>query len=495
MKTIAKIDPEKEYKNAKAIIDNAGKYFFDEQSLSSLDNSLEKLITAARVLIEREELRRGKKKAPKATKLKGRQEGDKRKEVKKLPSERYAELEVREDIIFPAKAPKCPCCNSIMKASGLYDVTEKLEVIPKQYYIQRNKRPKFNCGVCHGAIVNTPALASVLPSSNYSDSFIIDVVLSKFCDLIPMERYVQIASRNGLEGLPAQSLIGLTHQLADFLHGVYLKIKAEVLLAKILLADETTHKMLEGDETSNWYLWGFFCSTSSYFEAHGTRSGDVVFEFLKESCAQYLITDGYTGYNKAVKKVKKELNKDVVLADCNAHAVRYFKEVGEQWEDDTAPFLELYGDIYDLEKQKKRAEETKEQTKMREQMVLLFEELKNKCEVALPGQMPGSKFEKALKYFLNHYEGLTICTQNIDIPLDNNHSEREVRPPVVGRKTWYGTHSKRGAETLQVHFSIVSSCKVNNINPRNYYPWIVERILEGEEVLTPYEYSKFKETQ
>ena len=494
MKTIAKIDPEKEYENAKSIIDNAGKYFFDEQSLSSLDSSLESLITATRVLIEREELRRGKKKVPKKMIPKGRKKGEERKKVNKLPSERHPDLEIREDIIFPGKAPKCPCCNSIMKESGLYDVTEKLEVIPKQYYIQRNKRPKFNCGVCYGAIVNTPALPSILPSSNYSDSFIIDVTLSKFCDLIPMERYVQIAARNGLLDLPTHSLIGLTHQVSDFLYGVYLKIKAEVLQSKMLLADETTHKMLEGDETSSWYLWGFFCSTASYFEAHGTRSGDVAIEFLKESKAENLITDGYTGYNKAVKHIKKEYNRDVVLVDCNAHALRYFKEVGDEWTDMTAPFLKIYGEIYDLEKQGKNADRSKKQ-ELRRQMVPLFEALKSKCEDALPTDLPGSKFENALKYFLNHYEGLRVCTTNIDVPLDNNHSEREVRPPVVGRKTWYGTHSKRGAETLQVHFSIVSSCKVNKVNPRSYYPWVVERILQGQEALTPHEYSRFMETQ
>ena len=109
--------------------------------------------------------------------------------------------------------------------------------------------------------------------------------------------------------------------------------------------------------------------------------------------------------------------------------------------------------------------------------------------------MTGSSFKKALKYFLNQYDELILCTKNIIIPLDNNHSEREVRPSVVGRKTWYGTHSRRGAETLQVHFSIIGSCKVNNINPRKYYPWVVEQIHQGKEILTPHEYSQLKETQ
>jgi len=491
MKTVAKINPEKEYENAKKLIELARFQALDTFNANSLDNAVDNLITTARVLIEREESRRGKTKPPKESRPKGRKKDELRSEVKKLPSERFHNVEVREDIIYPHKAPKCPCCNSIMKESGLFDVTEKLEVIPKRYYIQRNKRVKFNCGKCHGAIVNTLASPSIVPTSNYGDSFIIDVTLSKFCDLIPMERYVQMAFRNGLEGLPAQSLIGLTHHLADFLNLVYLKIKNEVLSSTVLLADETPHNMLEGDDTSNWYLWGFFCEVACYFETHNTRSGDVAFEFLKLSHAQYLVTDGYGGYGKAVREIKKEFDRDIMEVHCNAHAYRYFEGASSPWKEEIEPFLCLYGQIYELERQRKEKELTPtEQLELRRKMLPLFEQIKNKCEEQKANAMRESTYLKAMNYFLNHYEGLILCTSNIEIPLDNNLSEREIRSPVVGRKTWYGTHSKRGAETTAVHFSIISSCKLNGVNPRNYYPWIAERILQGKEILTPHQYSK-----
>ncbi len=497
MKTVAKINPELEYQNAKNILADVGEKLLDSKSLHGLDSSLESLITVARVLMEREDKRRGKKNPPKENKAKkGRKKGQERKELKKLPSLRYPNLEVKEKTILPSEVPTCPCCGSQMKESGLFDVTEKIEIIPKVYYIQRDKRPKYNCGKCHGAIINTVALPSIVPSSNYGDSMIIDATLSKFCDLIPMERYVQMAFRSGLVDLPPQSLIGLTHHLANFLYPVYHKIKHEVLADEMLLADETTHNMLEGDETSKWYLWGFFNARASYFEAHGTRSGDVALEFLKDSQAKYLMTDGYSGYNKAVKLLKKELDREVLLAGCNAHAIRYFKDAREPWKDECEPFLELYKQIYQLEEEIKDKELLgAKKLEWRQGMTPLFEELKLKCENALSEVMTGSSFEKALKYFLNQYSELTLCTENPIIPLDNNHSEREVRPSVVGRKTWYGTHSKRGAKTLQIHFSIIGSCKVNHINPRKYYPWVVERIHQGKEILTPYQFSKLKETQ
>ena len=499
MKTVVKINPEEEYENAKAILETSGVELLDTHSLHSLDASLENLITVARVLMEREAKRRGKKKdkTPKENKpKKGTKKGTERKEVKKLPSERYPNLEVKEKTIYPERTPDCPCCGSEMKLSGLFDITEKLEVIPKKYYIQRDKRPKFNCGKCHGAIVNTPSLPSIISSSNYGDSIIIDTTLSKFCDLIPIERYAQMAYRAEVMDLPPQSLIGLTHQLADFLYPIYNKIKHEVLADDMLMADETVHKMLEGDDTPNWYLWGFFNKRASYFEAHGTRSGNVALDFLKESQAKYLMTDGYSGYNKAVRLLKKEFKREVLLAGCNAHAVRYFKDASDKWKEECELFLDIYGDIYELEKQVQHEElKDDERLELRKKMIPLFESLKNRCEEELPQAMPGSYFAKALKYFLNQYDKLILCTTDIVVPLDNNHSEREVRPSVVGRKTWYGTHSKRGAETLQIHFSIVGSCKVNNINPRKYYAWIVDRIHKEKEVLTPYQYSQLKGIQ
>jgi len=500
MKTVAKIDPEKEYENAKKLIEMASRQVLGNSDASALDASVDNLITAARVLMEREERRRGSGNPPaKDPKPKGRKEGESREESKKLPSQKFPNLEILEQIIAPEVIPTCSCCGKGMKESGLFDVTEKLEIIPKRFYILRNKRVKFNCSNCHGSMVNTPPVPSIVPTSNYGDSLIIDVALNKYCDLLPIERYVAIAARGGLDGeLPAQSLIGLTHHFANFLMAVYDKIKLEVQSTLILMGDETPHKMLEGDEKKNWYLWGFFANQACYYEVHNTRSGDVVFNFLKEAKAEYLLSDGYAGYSKAVREINQQFNKKIIEVHCNAHAYRYFEEASITWKEESQVFLELYGEIYELEKKRKELQgkiTSTEQLEFRKKMVPLFEQIKNKCEEQKKNAMPESGLIKAFNYFLNHYNGLTICTNNISVPLDNNLAERELRSPVVGRKTWFGTHSKRGALTNAVLFSIVSSCKMNNINPRNYFPWIVERIHKKENIMTPFEYAQYLASQ
>ena len=496
MKTVAKINPEIEYQNAKKIIELTTKGVLDCTKASSLDSSLEKIITATRVLMEREDRRRGLSKVrqsctPKNNKPDKNQRKKDREDAKKLPSEKYHNLEIEEKEFKDETPPNCPCCGKVMSESGLSDTSEKLETKPKKYYIVRNKRPKYNCKNCHGSMVNSPAKPSIVPTSNYGDSLIIDVALSKYLDLIPIERYCQIAHRNGLVGLPQNSMIGLTHHLANFLLELFEAIKMQTLSAHIAYGDETTHKMLEGDNTKNWYLWGFFSENSCYFELHNTRSGDIPLEFMKNSSAKYFMCDAYPGYKKAIREAKEKYDKDIIEVNCNAHAFRYFEEACAN-NDESNSFLEIYKKIFDLE-HKKRDQENKidkdELLSFRQQMLPHYEELKLKCEKSLPEAMPGGFFKKAISYYLNHYKELTSCTQNIDVPLTNNLSERELRGPVVGRKTWIGTHSKRGAKTAAVMFTIVQSCKLNNINPRKYLPWIVERIHKGEKILTPYDYS------
>ena len=103
-----------------------------------------------------------------------------------------------------------------------------------------------------------------------------------------------------------------------------------------------------------------------------------------------------------------------------------------------------------------------------------------------------SSLVKAVSYFIKNFHELTLFLNFEDLPIDNNSQERLMRNPVIGRKTWYGTHSKRGAETNAVLFSIVESCKINKVNPRDYFRDIVHTIHEKRSIFTPNEYSRLK---
>lgn len=422
---------------------------------------------------------------------KGQQSKDKR---TLLPSERYPNATIiNQDIEFEI-LPNCSCCGKEMEDSGMVETREILSVLPKRYIIKRQNHHKYKCGHCHGDIKTTPTPPKIKPGSSYDDALIIDVGMSKYCDLIPVERYAMMAQREGLLGLPPHSLIELTHYLADFVTLTYELIKQETLLAVVLYADETFHRMLEGDERSNWFLWGFSWERGTFFECHNTRSGDVAANILANSKCKYLVSDVYSGYAKATNLCNCEREKTgrllVKNCYCNAHSRRKFVEAllvspAAQF------FIDRYQKIYKIEKDLK--DKTPQEKEIgRAAMVPLFEEMRAEGQKLLAGISSKSALAGAINYFLKNYDGLTIFLKDGRLPVDNNHEERLLRNPVIGRKTWLGTHSKRGAETAAKLFTIVESCKLNNLNPREYLERLVGDIHQGKAPFTPWEFLQRK---
>lgn len=413
----------------------------------------------------------------------------KRKTKIQLPSQRYPNAPLTEHDIELAELPDCDTCGSQMEDSGLTEDSEQLTVTPRQFAVVRFKKHKYRCACCHGALKTAPSLPKIKEGSAYSDEVIIDVSLSKYCDLIPIDRYVAMAKRSGIMDLPPNSLIQLTHHLADFLEIIYKKLKTEILKGKVIHADETPHKMLEGDKTSNWSLWGFSTQSASYFEAHSTRSGDVAIEFLKDAECEFLMTDVFSGYCKAIRVTNeyRVVNGKVVIIKiyCNAHARRKFKDSEINFTKESKYFIKCYRKIYRLEKNQEI-----DFTIKRKWQGIYFRLMERKAIALKNGYPPKSSLGKAINYFLNNYLELTIFLKHEDVPIDNNLQERLMRSPVIGRKTWYGNHSKKGAMTSAILFSIVESCKLNDVNPRIYFKEIVQSMHQGQEPLTPSEYAK-----
>ncbi len=419
---------------------------------------------------------------------------DKKKKNKKRnlkPSERYPNLPLIERELECETPPSCELCQSVMADSKMVESCEYLTVIPASFAVIVQNRHKYRCSKGHGDIKTTPAPKRICPGSAYSDELILDVALSKYCDLIPVERYVNMAARRGVMGIPPQSLIELTHHLAEFLKVVYDKIRKEVLSTRVLHADETPHRMLEGGgEKSSWYLWGFSNLIASYFEIHNTRSADVASQMLSESCCERLVSDVYSGYAKAVRVANEQRVKDdkaiILNCYCNAHARRKFKQVETSYTEESEKFVALYAKIYRLNKMSQKWPH--KLLRLRNLMNPIFKEIKNDAERLEQTVSSKSGLWTAANYFLKNYEELTHFISEPDIPIDNNQQERELRNPVIGRKTWYGTHSIRGAETNAILFTLVSSCKLCAVNPREYFRHIVDQIHQGKPPPTPNEF-------
>ncbi len=413
-----------------------------------------------------------------------------RTDTTRKPSERYPEAKVEANRVDFANPQACAACGETMRDSGMSEDSEYVDVRAKEFIVVQQKRAKHRCCKCHGSIVTAPLPPRVTPGGSYSDDVIIDATLSKYCDLIPMERYCNMAARGGFPGLPPQSLIQASMVFAEFLRCVYERIVTEVLSSRVVRADETPHRMLEGDEKKRWFLWSFSVRTACFFECHDTRSGDVSTSVLNQSLCEVLLTDVYSGYGKSIRAVNalRSIAGWPLLkaAYCNAHARREFM-TGDN-NPDAKWMVARYQEIYRLEATSGDVSEK------RRAMRPIFETMHAEAKAKLPGYSSKNQLSRGYSYFLNNYDGLTTFLDDLDVPIDNNASERLLRSPAIGRKTWYGTHSKDGAETAAIHFTIVETCKLNGVNPRAYFRDIVETIHRKGEILTPSHYKAREST-
>lgn len=448
-----------------------------------------KLITAEQIASLNEALYGASSERYKKPEHKKKPQAEPQPRIKK-PSERYPNVPVRDVPLTFSTAPNCSLCCNQMSDSGMTENSEVLTVIPKKFEIIRYKRSIYRCS-CQACMTTAPSIPKIVVGSSYSNEMILDVVLSKYCDLIPIERYAQMAQRySGLKDLPPHSLIDLTHKFSDFVIEVYRLIKAGILKARVLNADETPHKMLEGSDKKSWFLWGFSTPTLCFLECHDTRSGDVASDILLNSLCEVLVTDVFSGYGKALRVVNVDRNlkklPPIENGFCNSHARRYFFKSFKKYPE-ASFYLDHYHEIYQLNDLAK-GKPPDEILKIRSEMAARFEAMKKQALEELPRYPRGIKHHTALNYYLENYIGLTLFLIDAEVPIDNNSQERLLRSHVVGRKTWYGTHSERGAETAAVLFSIVETCKLNGVNPKAYFDQITKDLLAGKPAYTPVDF-------
>jgi len=92
---------------------------------------------------------------------------------------------------------------------------------------------------------------------------------------------------------------------------------------------------------------------------------------------------------------------------------------------------------------------------------------------------PNSKTAEALRYCLNQWDALTIYTSNGFLPMDNNAAERAIRPITVGRKNYLFVGSEDGGKWAAICYSIIESCRMQKINPRDYLEYVTPRLLRS----------------
>ena len=382
---------------------------------------------------------------------------------------------------------KCPTCCAVMEEMG-QDVSERGRLIPAKITVDRHIRMKYGCPHGHG-VITAPIPDGVIDGGKYDASVYAGIVTAKYNDHLPLNRLEGIYKRYGIQ-IPKQTMWDMLVRVDELIAQPVLKqMRLELLEEHVLHADETSVALrIEGQKGSKkGWVWGWRNEPDGerpsklLIEFHQGRGKNVPTKFLGD-WSEVLIADGYPSYDAVCKE------NGITRAGCFAHTRRYFREALETGSTEATPLLRMINRLFALERAvrgraKRRKFECKDLLQLRgdvrkrsssKQMKRL---LKAASELELKRTtLPKSKLGKAVSYLLNQQKPLSVFISDPRVPIHNNDEERDLRHVVVGRNNWMVFASQRGGEVACRLYSLVLSCRQNDVNPEAYVADVLMKV-------------------
>src|SRR4051812_37626526 len=248
--------------------------------------------------------------------------------TRKRPSRKpLAEHLPRERIIVPGPTA-CTCCGSTRLAKLGEDVSETLEVVPRQWKVLQYVREKFTCRSCEG-ISQAPAPFRVLPRGFAGPSLLAMVLFEKYGQHQPLNRQAERYRREGVD-LSLSTLADQVGGCAVLLRPLYDLIRAHVLAAPRVHADDTTVPVLAKGKTVTGRAWVYVRDERPFggpdppaavFHYSRDRAGDHPERHLEGYCG-IVQADAYAGFNRLYASDRRP--EPLIEAACWAHARRKF---------------------------------------------------------------------------------------------------------------------------------------------------------------------------
>jgi len=355
------------------------------------------------------------------------------------------------------------------------EITEKLEYIPGEVYVQRTVRPKY--ALPQGGGIRIADLPSqVLPRSNAGASILAYLLISKYMDHLPFYRLLEIFKRQKII-LSASTVNGWFADSVDLLKLLYETLKKEVLSSDYIQIDESTIPVMDKDHpgsTRKGYHWIVRSPMQNQLFFHyqnGSRAQKVVVELL-HSFQGAVQSDAYGAYDIYENK------NNVLLLGCFAHARRKFESALKDDPERAKYALKVIRELYAIEREAQEAEFSYDKIKqLREEksypIIKEFEKwLIENCTQVLPKSLIG----KAILYTYNIYPRLARYVLDGRYKIDNNGAENGVRALALGRKNFMFCGNNEAAERTAIIYSLLGTCKLAGINPTVWLTDVLTRL-------------------
>lgn len=374
----------------------------------------------------------------------------------------------------------CPDCGGVLRAIG-EDVSEILEYIPEHWKVIRHVRPKQACDHCD-TVIQTPAAARPIVNSYAGPGLLSHVLVSKYCDHLPLHRQSRIYARDGVE-LDVSTLAGWVGQASALVRPLVEAIGQHVMAGTKLHADDTPVPVLAPGRgrTKTGRLWTYVrdgrnsadsTPPAVAFLYTPDRKGERPRKHLKQFSGT-LQADGYAGFHHLYA------GGNIVEAACWAHVRRKFYDIHQATDSPiAAAILKQIGALYKIEADSRGDKAGVRRQARRARAGPVLTALKQQLESASRQVSTKSALATAIRYALSRWPALTRYRDDGHLEIDNNIAERALRCVALGRKNYLFAGADAGGDRAAAMYTLIGTALLNDLNPEAYLRHVLERIAD-----------------
>lgn len=390
------------------------------------------------------------------------------------------------------EATHCSCCAGALVEIGA-DESERLDVTPAQFQVIVTRRPKLVCRACVGVIVQSPAPERLIKGGLPTERLVAHVIDAKYHWHLPLYRQAQMFAAHGLH-IDRSTLAFWIGYAAQELRPLYRLLRARLLQSSKLCVDETTAPVLDPGrgKTKTGYFWAISRDDRPWngpeppglIYAYAPGRGAIHGLKLLEGYKGVVHCDGYAGYKTMVGPTRaNSLAGDVQLAFCWAHLRRMFVKIVRNTAPAPAPIaeeaLKRIAELYAIEKGL-RGRSAHERCEGRQALAARHvERLKAWFEAQLKGLSEKTDTAGAIRYGLNHWDGLVLYLEDGRIEMDTNAVERAMRPIKLTAKNALFAGCDDGAAHWALLASLIETCKLNGVNAELWLADVLTKLVNA----------------
>lgn len=388
----------------------------------------------------------------------------------------------RERLVHPAPTI-CPCCNGTKFRKLGEDATESLEHVPARWKVIVHVRERLACRRCD-TIVQTPAPAHPIARGRAGPQLLAEILFGKFGAHLPLNRQSDIYANEGVD-LDISTLADWVGACAATLTPLRDEIEKHVLAAERLHADDTTVPVLAKCKCTTGRLWAYVRDDTPF---GGTAAPAALYHYSpnrdgahpQKHLAHYtglLQADAYAGFNGLYVAGRKP--GPILEAACWAHSRRKFFELAELQKAPIAiEVVSRIDALFAVEREINGRAPDDRLLVRRERSKPFVDDLERWLKDERKKLSSKSPLAKAMDYSLKRWAAFTRFLDDGRICLSNNAAERAVRGIAVGRRNWTFCGSDAGGQRAAVIYTLIETCKLNDVDPRAWLADVLARIAD-----------------